>query len=104
MSDPDEKAFTDELNERLTMLLVGVANGLKGEPEPLTAHSWHDLPSLARAMSIDAVNLAHALRLVINANIYQKVNDEQARKEIAESAIAAGLALGAHDKLFEALK
>jgi hypothetical protein len=36
-----------DLVERLSALLTGVADALKGKPEPNTAHSWHDLPQLA---------------------------------------------------------
>jgi hypothetical protein len=39
---------TSDLNGRLGGLLTGVANALKGEPDPLTLHSWHDLPEQAR--------------------------------------------------------
>lgn len=39
----------NRLRERLAALLTGVANALRGEPEPLHAHSWHDLPERARA-------------------------------------------------------
>lgn len=41
------------LNERLSTLLHGVANALKGEPEPGTGHSWHDLPELAARVMAD---------------------------------------------------
>lgn len=36
------------VRERLAELLTGVANALKGPPEPLSSHGWSDLPELAR--------------------------------------------------------
>ena len=33
--------------ERMRGLLTDTANAIKGEPEPLKLHSWHDLPKLA---------------------------------------------------------
>ncbi|WP_175787547.1 hypothetical protein [Burkholderia anthina] len=45
----DDKEFQDGgVIGRLSHLLTGVANALKGEPEPLTAHGWADLPELAQ--------------------------------------------------------
>jgi hypothetical protein len=41
------------LNERLAMLLTGVANALRGDPKPGTGHSWHDLPELAARVMAD---------------------------------------------------
>ena len=42
----------DSANVMNTMhgILVRTANALKGEPEPLSSHSWHDLPEVAAAM------------------------------------------------------
>ena len=39
----------DQLREKLADLLTRIAAALKGEPEPNTLHSWHNLPELARA-------------------------------------------------------
>lgn len=39
----------DALRERMSDLLTRVANALRGEPGPLAAHSWHDLPERAAA-------------------------------------------------------
>lgn len=35
------------LRERMASILHDTANALKGPPEPLTDHSWHDLPEVA---------------------------------------------------------
>jgi hypothetical protein len=40
----------DALRSRLSELLTGVANALRGEPPPLTRWSWHDLPDRAAAV------------------------------------------------------
>lgn len=37
-----------EINTRLARILTDTANALKGEPEPLTSHSWHDLADVAK--------------------------------------------------------
>lgn len=37
-----------EINTRLARILTDTANALKGEPEPLTSHSWHDLAEVAK--------------------------------------------------------
>lgn len=45
----DDKEFQESgVIGRLSYLLTGVANALKGTPEPLTAHGWSDLPELAQ--------------------------------------------------------
>lgn len=36
--------------EKLSNLLKGCANALKGDPGPLTQHSWHDLPEVAKVL------------------------------------------------------
>lgn len=37
-----------EINTRLARILTDTANALKGEPDPLTSHSWHDLAEVAK--------------------------------------------------------
>lgn len=50
--DPDEHEEEVALRERLADILIRTANAIKGEPEPLTSHSWHDLPEAhARAVA-----------------------------------------------------
>lgn len=41
----------DMLIGRMSTLLSGVANALKGEPDELTLHDWSDLPRLARELA-----------------------------------------------------
>lgn len=43
-----ENADLHALTDRLSHLLTGVANALKGPPGPLSSHSWHDLPEVAQ--------------------------------------------------------
>jgi len=43
--DPEHATF---LLSKLSALLEGVAKGLKGPPEAMTLHSWHDLPEKAK--------------------------------------------------------
>ena len=40
----------DALRERLSSILTHVANALKGEPDELSKHSWHDLPEIAATL------------------------------------------------------
>jgi hypothetical protein len=49
----------DALRSRLTSLLTRTANALKGEPAPLAAHDWSDLPDVA-ARAIEALRLLGA--------------------------------------------
>ena len=49
----DEQAAQEALLTRLGVLLDGVTLAFKGEPEPNTAHSWHDLPELAERVMRD---------------------------------------------------
>lgn len=37
-----------EINTRLARILTDTADALKGEPDPLTSHSWHDLAEVAK--------------------------------------------------------
>lgn len=56
-----EWAEGEVLRERLASLLHDTANALKGEPKPLTDHSWADLPDTAanlRALLEDVVRSA----------------------------------------------
>lgn len=89
-----------ELNARLSELLEGTVNALRGKPKPNTLHSWHDVPDLAQAVALDAVNLAIALRQLSSVRFCP--NGPQAA--IDRAAYQAGLALGAHDKLFKELR
>lgn len=41
---------SEQLRERMSRLLTGVAAGLKGDPLPLMMHDWSDLPALSAAM------------------------------------------------------
>jgi len=47
----------DDLRTRLSLLLTRSVNAIRGEPEPLHLHSWHDLPELVEALRADALRL-----------------------------------------------
>lgn len=46
-----EEKEGETLRGRMADLLTRTANVLKGEPPPLTRHSWHDLPEAAQAIT-----------------------------------------------------
>jgi hypothetical protein len=46
----DEAAELEQLTGRMTYLLTGVANALKGPPGQNMIHDWSDLPFIARAL------------------------------------------------------
>lgn len=92
------------LIERLSELLVDTASALKGEPEADTAHSWHDLPEVARLIVADAKSLRDALKLTANVAFYPHPNERQSTVETAEASYAAGLAMGRHDAIFRGYK
>ena len=52
-----------ELNDKLATLLRRVALALKGKPEPLSRHSFHDLPELVAALKLERDQLKQAMRL-----------------------------------------
>jgi hypothetical protein len=45
--------------ERLAKLLKRTASVLKGEPDELTLHSWHDLPEIAESLQRELEDLAN---------------------------------------------
>lgn len=56
-----EEEMNDVTLAKLSSLLTRTANVLKGEPGPLSLHSWHDLPeSAAAAMQPDLKAIRHA--------------------------------------------
>lgn len=46
----DEVDEYAQLTDRLSFLLTGTANALKGDPGPLTLHDWSDLPAVAAGL------------------------------------------------------
>lgn len=46
-----ESTETQEINDTMAGILTRTANALKGDPKPLTAHSWHDLPEQAELLT-----------------------------------------------------
>jgi len=73
------------LRERLSKLLEGVANALKGPPDELTMHSWHDLPELM---------------LKVTTELELLRNIEKAAREIYEEddAFTVNDAIGKHER------
>lgn len=45
-----ELAVSDWIGEKMSKILTDTANILKGKPKPLTIHSWHDLPLIAKRL------------------------------------------------------
>lgn len=52
----------EQLNGRLGDLLARTADALKGEPEPDSLHSWHDLPEIAAALRAQLADARVAIR------------------------------------------
>lgn len=50
-----------ELIRRLSGLLNGVCNALKGKPQPAVLYSWHDLPEVAQAQRKALQNIMQIL-------------------------------------------
>lgn len=103
MTDDEKSALdaTDDLNTRLSELLERTVNVFRGEPDPDSLHSWHDVPELAQAFKDDAGQLAVTLRMVLDAYVRYVVFPNTSTKDYARAraAFEAGKALGAHDKL-----
>ena len=64
-----ELTEANALHERLADILTRSANLIRGEPEPLSLHSWHDLPELIEALRADAERLDW-----LNNNFYSREN------------------------------
>ncbi len=47
----------EQLRTRLTELLTGTANALKGKPKPLHLHDWSDLPKVAAELTTELKKL-----------------------------------------------
>lgn len=48
-----ELAMADKLRERMDGILTRSVNAIRGDPEPLHDHSWHDLPELIDQLKVD---------------------------------------------------
>lgn len=51
----------DDLRERLSDILTRSVNAIRGEPEPLSLHSWHDLPELIEALRAEYNDLIYCV-------------------------------------------
>jgi len=49
----NELAIADELREKMASILTRSVNAIRGEPETLHIHSWHDLPELIDEVKVD---------------------------------------------------
>jgi len=73
-----EKALRAEVDEadaragRFAELLRATADALKGPPQPLALHSWHDLPEVAAALRAEVERL-RAMRDALKAPIARRV-------------------------------
>jgi len=45
-----ERDAQDALRERMSSILTATANALKGDPDELSSHGWHDLAEVAQAL------------------------------------------------------
>lgn len=59
---------SDALRGRMAELLTGVANALKGQPDPMTKHDWSDLPELALALRTANRELIASRQRLIDAH------------------------------------
>lgn len=48
-----EISISDELREKMAGILTRSVNAIRGDPEPLHLHSWHDLPELIDQVNVD---------------------------------------------------
>jgi hypothetical protein len=71
---------TERLNARLSDLLTGVANALKGPPDPLSTHSWHDLPEVAADIA-GRVFKPHWPEGLNQQDIFRVMCDDKGRNE-----------------------
>jgi hypothetical protein len=61
-----------QINGIMQKLLVGVANALKGEPQPLHMHDWSDLPKVALQTVAEMGEAAHqAMELGFKVREYE---------------------------------
>lgn len=56
----------DHLLSRLTVLLTGTANALKGDPGPLKLHDWSGLPAVATAVVTERDRLRAVVRRLVD--------------------------------------
>lgn len=87
----EESEDDDRLRNRLAALLTGVANGLKGQPAPLSSHDWSDLPVKAETARAEIKDLhyqlaAETLRADQGWERYRSANDDRndVRARVAE--------------------
>lgn len=71
-----ELDLSDAAREKMADLLTRTANALRGDPEPLSAHSWHDLPERAAAAvaAIDVMQRAAAVQAAVPVEIHRCAN------------------------------
>lgn len=65
----------DETRTRMADLLTRTANALRGEPEPLSAHSWHDLPERAAAAIATIGVMQKAAAMLAAAPVQEGVSE-----------------------------
>lgn len=60
----EDQHESDLLRERMSRLLTGTANALKGDPPELTSWSWHNLPELVADMQAEQSRLRGVVEAV----------------------------------------
>ena len=65
----DELHESDQLRERMDILLTRTACALKGQPDELTMHSWHDLPEAAENIRRQRDELLAALEHILAGSL-----------------------------------
>lgn len=81
-----EAAEDEALRERMADLLTRTAAAIRGEPEPLARHTWHDLPERAGAAMAALAGALKAARDLAASEA--ALRDEVARLEVREKACA----------------
>jgi hypothetical protein len=81
----------EDLRARMERLLIGAANGLKGDPGPLTRHDWSDLPVVAAEARAEIGKLSRLAVIREDQLEVAKRERNAARARVAdlEAALAA---------------
>lgn len=68
-----ESLEAEALREKMSDILRRTANALKGEPDELTLHSWHDLPEVAMTLryEVDAMAAIKEERDALQASMVE---------------------------------
>lgn len=84
----EEQAHDDATRERMSMLLTGVANALKGDPQD-SIHSWADLPKVAGLLMAKNLRLVAAVQANHQWHLDYDEHDGYLESALYEANIAA---------------